>query len=209
MNTTAKVYAANPDPAEFARAYFAHVGETLSRIDPKAVGALIEEFLETRKEGRTIFIAGNGGSAATASHMVNDIASDVTRKAALSEPFRVIALTDNVPVLTAIANDTNFDLIFVNQLKSLFQRGDRLLLISASGNSPNLLRAAEWVREYGGRVLSLVGFDGGQLKALSHRCVHVKTAAGEYGPVEDAHLVINHLISNWLISSFSASQGAH
>lgn len=208
MTTTSSIYLANPDPAGFARSYLTHVGETLSRIDPAEVSALIEEFLEARKDNRTIFIAGNGGSAATASHMVNDISSDVTRKAALAEPFRVIALTDNVPAITAIANDIGLELIFVNQLKSLFHRGDRLLLISASGNSPNLIRAAEWVRQHGGRVLSLVGFEGGQLKALSDCCVHVRTATGEYGPVEDAHLVINHLISNWLIGHFSGAQGA-
>jgi D-sedoheptulose 7-phosphate isomerase len=207
VKTTADIYASNTDPSEFARAYFAHLNASLTRIDTKAIGALIGEFVAARNEGRSIFVAGNGGSAATSSHMVNDLAADVTRKARLDVPFRVFALTDNAAVLTAIANDTSYESIFVNQLKAWYQRGDRLLAISASGNSPNLLRAAEWVRDHGGRVLSLVGFDGGGLQPLSDICVHVPTPAGEYGPVEDAHLVINHVISNWLIGSYTASTG--
>ncbi|MDA1082346.1 MAG: SIS domain-containing protein [Gemmatimonadetes bacterium] len=205
MKTIADVYSSSPAPAEFARAYFTHLADTLARVDSKAIGALIEEFMRTRSEGRTVFVAGNGGSAATSSHMVNDIAADVARKANTDDPFRVISLTDNVPLMTAIGNDSGFDLLFVNQLRSVFSRGDRLLLISASGNSPNLLRAAEWVKEHSGRVLSLVGFDGGQLKRVSDLTVHVQTAAGEYGPVEDAHLIINHIISNWLIQFLRTS----
>lgn len=203
VKTTKELFAGASDPASFTSAYFLHLHECLKALDTKSVAAVVREFIAAREEGHRIYVAGNGGSAATASHMVNDIATDVARKAKLDVPFRVHALTDNAALLTAIANDTGYENIFVNQLAAWFQPGDRFLAISASGNSPNLLRAAEWVREHGGRVISFVGFDGGRLQVLSDVCVHVKTALGEYGVVEDAHLVLNHTISNWLICSLT------
>lgn len=202
--TIPQLYAANPDPAQFARAYFEHLSECLATIDSAAVASVIQELAAARAANQRVFIAGNGGSAATSSHMVNDLATDVARKARLAVPFRVSALTDNNALLTALANDIGYDSVFVSQLQAWFQPGDRLLAISASGNSPNLLVAARWVRENGGRVISFVGFDGGELHGLSDVCVHVRTAKGEYGVVEDAHLVLNHLIANWLICSLSA-----
>ncbi|HUR91679.1 MAG TPA: SIS domain-containing protein [Gemmatimonadaceae bacterium] len=204
MTTTAQLYAAHPDPERFTTAYFSHLSECLATIDPGAVASVIKELAAARAAGERVFIAGNGGSAATSSHMVNDLATDVARKARLTVPFRVSALTDNNALMTALANDIGYENVFVAQLQAWFQPGDRLLAISASGNSPNLLVAARWVREHGGRVISFVGFDGGELQGLSDVCVHVRTAKGEYGVVEDAHLALNHLISNWLICSLSA-----
>ena len=208
MKTTPELFAAGPEPAESARSYLAHLTDHLAAIDPEAVAAIIREIVSAREAGQRIFIAGNGGSAATASHMVNDLAADVAREAVLEDPFRVYALTDNVALLSAIANDTGYDNIFVAQLRILFQPGDRFLAMSASGNSPNLILAARWVRDHGGRVLSFVGFDGGRLRELSDICVHVETANGEYGVVEDAHLALNHIISNWLINSFRSATAA-
>jgi D-sedoheptulose 7-phosphate isomerase len=204
VKATHDLYAGDGDSGAFARAYFGHLTECLSRIDTASVAALIKDLVAAREDGRAIFIAGNGGSAATASHMVNDLAADVTRKARLAVPFRVFALTDNAAVLTAVANDTGYEMVFVNQLRSWFSPGDRFLALSASGNSPNLLAAARWVRSNGGRVLSFVGFDGGELRELSDVCVHVPSVRGDYGPVEDAHLVLNHVIANWLICSHGA-----
>jgi len=208
VKTIPQIYAAAPDPAKFTSAYFTHLSECLAAIDPESVAAVIREMMDAHAANRRIFVAGNGGSAATASHMVNDLAADVARKAKLEVPFRVIALTDNTALITAIANDTGYENAFVNQLKAWFEPGDRFLAITASGNSPNLLRAAEWVREHGGRVIGFTGFDGGKLPELCDICVHVKTARGEYGVVEDAHLVLNHVISNYLISAFSEKAGA-
>lgn len=206
MKTIPELYAANPDPASFAKAYFGHLSECLATIDLAAVASVLQELAAARAANQRVFIAGNGGSAATSSHMVNDLATDVARKAGLAVPFRVSALTDNNALLTALANDIGYENVFVAQLQAWFQAGDRLLAISASGNSPNLLAAARWVRENGGRVISFVGFDGGALRGLSDVCVHVRTAKGEYGVVEDAHLVLNHLISNWLICSLATGK---
>lgn len=208
MKTVRDLFEAQPKPAAFATAYISHLAECLAATDSSKIAALVSEFIAARDENSTVFVAGNGGSAATASHMVNDIASDVARKAKLSDPFRVMSLTDNVALISAIANDTGFENIFLTQLQSAFRPGDRFLAISASGNSENLVRAAQWVRERGGRVLSLVGFDGGKLKEISDLTVHVPTAMGEYGIVEDAHLILNHAISNWLICEFGSRSAA-
>jgi D-sedoheptulose 7-phosphate isomerase len=185
------------DPAAFARSYLAYVGELLGRLDAAAVGAFIEEVEAARTGGHTVFIAGNGGSAATASHMATDFGFGT--RCGAGSPFRAHALTDNVALLTAIGNDEGYEHVFVHQLRIHYRSGDSLVCISASGSSPNVLAAAAWVRARGGRVISLVGFDGGALKGMSDVVVHVATARGEYGPVEDAHLVVNHLVTAWLM----------
>jgi D-sedoheptulose 7-phosphate isomerase len=129
--------------------------------------------------------------------MANDIGFDIIKKCGTDKPFRVLALTDNISVMTAIANDVGYDNVFLNQLKIHYRQGDKLLVISASGNSPNVVAAVEWVKEQRGRVISFVGFTGGKLKEMSDLVVHVKSEAGEYGPVEDAHLVLNHILAHW------------
>jgi D-sedoheptulose 7-phosphate isomerase len=181
----------------FAQGYFNYLKHVLESIAPESIDKIVEEFENVRVTGNTIFVAGNGGSATTATSMANDIGFDVIKKTGAKKPFRVFALTDNTSVITAIANDVGYENVFLNQLKIHFREGDRLLAISASGNSSNLVTAAEWVKEQGGRVIGFVGFAGGKLKEISDLVVHVKSEAGEYGPVEDAHLVINHILAHW------------
>lgn len=169
----------------------------LMHLIKKMIALFIDEREDAYEHGNTIFIAGNSGSVATAFHMANDIGFDVIKKTGTDKPFRVFALTDNTSVITAIANDVGYENVFLNQLKIHYRQGDRLLAISASGNSPNIVTAAEWVKEQGGRVISFVGFTGGKLKEFSDVVVHVKAEAGEYGPVEDAHLILNHILAHW------------
>jgi len=183
--------------SEFAAGYIAYLKKVLDSIVPESIGKLVKEFEEARANGSTIFIAGNGGSATTATSMGNDIGFDIIKKSGTDKPFRVLALTDNTSVITAIANDVGYENIFLNQLKIHYRLGDKLLAISASGNSPNVVIAAKWVKEQGGRVMSFVGFTGGELKDLSDVVLHVQAEAGEYGPVEDAHLVLNHILAHW------------
>jgi D-sedoheptulose 7-phosphate isomerase len=184
-------------PAEFARCYFTYLKSVLDAVDPASIDALVGELEAVRGSDRTMFIAGNGGSATTATSMANDLGFDVVKKSGTKVPFRLLALTDSNAVITAAANDIGYEHVFVTQLVMHYREGDRLLLISASGNSPNLVEAAKWVRARGGRVTSLLGFDGGKLRSLSDVVVHVPTVKGEYGPVEDAHLVINHVLAHW------------
>ena len=130
--------------------------------------------------------------------MADDFGVDTLKRTKTNTPLRVLSLTDNAAVMLAIANDAGYDKLFVNQLQVHYQPNDKLIAISVSGNSPNVIAAAEWVKKQGGIVISLVGFDGGRLKEISDVAIHVKSMKGEYGPVEDLHLIMGHLTSYWL-----------
>lgn len=197
MNNIDSLCKSSRSAAEFAQRYFHYLRQALDSIRPESIDSLVEEFENARAAGSTIFVAGNGGSATTATCMANDIGFDVIKKTGAEKPFKVLALTDNMSAITAIANDVGYENVFLNQLKIHYRQGDKLLAISASGNSPNVVTAAEWVKEQGGCVMSFVGFTGGKLKEISHLVVHVQSEAGEYGPVEDAHLVLNHVLAHW------------
>jgi D-sedoheptulose 7-phosphate isomerase len=185
------------DIGVFAAKYFDHLKFVLDRVDCEAIARVAGELERAREDGATIFLAGNGGSATTASSMANDLGFDVLRKAGTDRPFRVLALTDSTAAVTAIANDVGYEHVFVNQLRLHYRVGDRLVVISASGNSPSAVAAAEYVKALGGTVIGLLGFDGGVLLRLCDIAVHVPSQAGEYGPVEDAHLIINHVLAHW------------
>jgi D-sedoheptulose 7-phosphate isomerase len=141
-----------------------------------------------------IFICGNGGSAGTSNHMVNDLSkgSGIEGKRRL----RVIGLADNMSLFSAYANDCGYETVFVEQLKDLWNPGDVLIAISASGNSPNVVKAAEFARKNNGYVIGLVGFSGGKLLELSHTPIHFKSH--NYGVVEDAQLMFSHLSSQYM-----------
>jgi D-sedoheptulose 7-phosphate isomerase len=184
------------DPVAFADEYLGYVQNVLAGISRPAVGRFVQTLLEARERGSTIFFIGNGGSAATASHFANDLAYGTNE---YQRPFRAVSLTDNVAVLTALGNDFGYEEIFVRQLKVLGKSGDVLVAISASGNSPNLLRAMEHASSAGIRTVALTAFDGGKMKLLADEGVHVPTAPKEYGPAEDAHMVLDHLIGAYLM----------
>ena len=186
------------DSEHFARGYLNYISYLLGRLDTRSIASFIKELEIAHRNQNTIFIAGNGGSAATATHMANDIGMDILKKSGIEQPFRAFSLTDNVALMTAIANDNGYHNLFVNQLKIYYRSGDLLIAISASGNSPNIIAAAEWVKQRAGKVLGLVGFDGGKLKDICDVAIHVETPEGEFGPVEDIHLIMDHLIANWL-----------
>ncbi len=139
-----------------------------------------------------VFIAGNGGSATTASHMATDIGVGSLRR---GKPIKAISLMENVGVLTAIANDLSYDDVISEQLKLLAKTGDLLILISASGNSKNLLKACETAKVLEVKTLSLTGFDGGVLKNLTDSNIHIETQIGSYGVVEDFHSMVSHMIT--------------
>jgi D-sedoheptulose 7-phosphate isomerase len=195
MNRLDRMYDDGKDAGEFARRYLELLAELASSVDQRAIARFIEILLDARRRGARIFFIGNGGSAATASHFANDIAIG-TRS--FVQPFRAVSLTDNLAILTAIANDDGYDNVFVRQLQTQMARGDVVVAISASGNSPNVVRAVEWANANGATTVALTGFDGGRLRALATHAVHVPTAKGEYGPVEDMHMVVDHLVSAYL-----------
>ena len=186
------------NPGAYARAYLDYLASCLERIDCTAVAKFVELLLAARGSGHTVFFIGNGGSAATASHFANDIS--VGTRTLDDRPFRAVSLTDNVAVTTALANDEGYDRIFIDQLKVQMRDGDALVAISASGNSPNVIAAVEYAKKRGATVVGLTGFDGGRLRSLSDISLHLDTAKGEYGPVEDVHMIFDHLVGSYLIA---------
>lgn len=198
MNGIERMFKESQDLKQFIKGYYNYLFKLLDSIDINEIVAFAEEMEKARKEHKTIFFVGNGGSAATASHMANDFGMDILKKGGSDLPFRALSLTDNASVMLAIANDDGYDRLFVNQLRIHYRHGDILVAISVSGNSPNVVAAAEWVKSRGGVVMSLVGFDGGRLKDISDIVIHVRSEKGEYGPVEDIHMIMDHLLANWL-----------
>ena len=153
-----------------------------------ALEAAADLLMDCHRRGATIFLVGNGGSAATASHFACDLAKGV--RAEGLPPFRVVALTDNVPLMTAWGNDTSYPRIFAEQLAALVRPGDLVIAISASGNSPNILMAAETARAAGATTLALTGRTGGKLGTMADLVVRAPLDAIEQ--VEDAHVMIAH-----------------
>lgn len=187
------------DPVAYAKAYLDYLASCFEALDCDAIASFVGLLLTARDTGNAVFFIGNGGSAATASHFANDIS--IGTRTGDEKPFRAISLTDNVAVMTALANDEGYDRMFVDQLKVQMRDGDALVAISASGNSPNVIAAVEYAKSRGAQVIGLTGFDGGKLKDLSDIKLHVPTAKGEYGPVEDIHMIFDHLVGSYLIAA--------
>ncbi|MSU74479.1 SIS domain-containing protein [Candidatus Kaiserbacteria bacterium] len=202
MNNLEKIKE-NKDIASFSKAYFSYVGELLQTLDRNAITDFMNVLEESRLARRTIFIAGNGGSAATASHMGVDFGSAVFKARAGELPFCVYPLTDSTPMITATGNDFGYEHVFTKQLEIQYRDGDILLVISASGNSQNVVNAAEWVRARGGKVLGLLGFDGGKLRGICDVAITAETPKGEYGPVEDIHMILDHMFTLWMHLKFA------
>lgn len=198
MSNIERLFNESQNVKQFIEGYYNYLFKLLNTVDMHAIASFAEEMERARRGNKTVFFIGNGGSAATASHMANDFGMDILKKTGGDIPFRAMALTDNAAVMLAIANDDGYERLFVNQLRVHYRSGDSLVAISASGNSPNVVAAAEWVKGQGGKVISLVGFDGGKLKDISDVLIHAKSEKGEYGPVEDVHMIMDHLVANWL-----------
>ena len=172
------------------RAYITQIQAILDRVDPAPVAAAIGALHTARLNGRQVFVMGNGGSASTASHAVCDLAKN-TRGAGWPL-FKVFGLADNMALLSALSNDYGYEYAFVRQLEPVLGPGDIVIAISTSGNSPNVLHAAELARQRGALVVGLTGFDAGQLAGLSDFHLHIPSDCIEQ--VEDAHLMLEHLI---------------
>ena len=178
--------------------HIANVGRSLDALPFEQIVDLVALLRSRCIEGRAVYIAGNGGSASTASHMACDLGKNVVKDQgqAGSSRFRVTALVDNTAWMTAIANDDGYEWVFAKQLEALAEPDDVLIVISASGNSPNVVEAVRSARAMGVTTVGILGFGGGILKDLVDLSVVV--AGNEYGPVEDVHLVLNHAIAESL-----------
>ena len=181
---------------EFYSRYIQGINQVLEALDVSQVELLVADLCRARGAHRQILLIGNGGSAANASHIVNDLGKQ--RVADERCLFRVISLADNVSRITACANDLGYDQIFMNQLKNILEPGDLVIAISSSGNSPNVIKAVEYANARGAMTWGMVGFEGGGLQKAAKRCIYIPTEVGQYGFMEDVTLVIGHMISEFV-----------
>jgi D-sedoheptulose 7-phosphate isomerase len=192
--------------ASVAREYLLLLEALLRAADLGALERVVDHLRLARARHATIFVAGNGGSAATASHWVNDLGKATKRHG--NTPMRVVCLSDSTAWLTALANDEGYERVFSGQLENLAQEGDVLIVISASGNSGNLVAAVELARARGVSTIGLLGFDGGVLKGLVDDVLWLPTEKGAYELVEDAHAVLCHSMTICLTRPESAAPTA-
>jgi D-sedoheptulose 7-phosphate isomerase len=186
----------HPGTRDVAQRHLIGVEALLRQVDLEAVDRVVERLVDARMRAATIFVAGNGGSAATASHWTADVAK-ATR--CIQRPHvRAVCLSDNVPWVTALANDEGFERIFAGQLECLGRPGDVLVVISASGNSANLVQAVELAQRRGLHTVGILGFDGGILKDRVDDVLFLASEPGAYALVEDGHAVLCHVLTTCL-----------
>ena len=174
----------------FPETYRTELIETLGRIDTSSVDQAIELLKEARANDRHVFICGNGGSAATSSHFVVDMLKGASMNR--EKRFRIMCLNDQVPTMTAYANDVHYDCVFAEQLKNFAGAGDVFIAISGSGNSPNVLCAMDYANSIGCNTIAMTGKDGGKLGPKAKLNIHVP--AGHMGRIEDGHHIVCHMI---------------
>src|SRR3989475_12792246 len=175
----------------------------LGSIPADEVGQIIERFRAALREDRQIFVFGNGGSAANASHFATDLGKGASDK--LGKRFRVLSLNDNVSWMTALANDYAYEDVFVGQLQNYGQRGDVALSMSVSGNSPNCVKALEWAKKHGLRTIALVGAKRGRMAEIADQLIVINDT--HYGRVEDAHMGICHMLCYAFMEKLALGKG--
>src|SRR3989338_3722319 len=190
------------DIENFTLNYLERLSALLKKVDRSSVSAIVACLEKAIEQQARIYILGNGGSAATAAHMVNDLGAGLNRRDI--RKFKIINLADNASVCTALANDVGYDNIFYYQLRDVVKPQDVIIAISFTGNSPNILKAVEYAKTKGAIIVGVTGFDGGRLKSLSDVKFHVNTAKGNYGLVEDMHMILNHIIYSYYVSLVEA-----
>ncbi|MCK5795469.1 MAG: SIS domain-containing protein [Anaerolineales bacterium] len=183
--------------SEFIDAYLAKTSRMVEQLETPGISNIIEILEDSRREGKQIFVCGNGGSAATASHF----AVDMGKGASLNRDprFKIICLNDNTPWITALGNDFSYDKIFVEQLKNFASEGDVLVTISGSGNSPNIIEAVEWANSKGVLTIGLTGRPGGKLGQIAEHPVFVDSS--HMGRIEDGHSLILHVVGYYFMEN--------
>jgi D-sedoheptulose 7-phosphate isomerase len=182
---------------KFGKQYLDGLTKCLAALELDQIAEVIGYLDEAIRNGSRIFIIGNGGSAATASHMACDLGKN-TFHASFTDPanrFQVMALTDNTPWITALANDLGYDYIFSEQLKNLVAEGDLVIAISGSGNSQNILEGIATAKKLQAKVVGLLGFDGGKAKDMVDAYILVES--DNYGYIEDIHMVLDHMLTSF------------
>ena len=197
--TTAVKFPASPytSAATYFSAYAEEAARAANSVEPAALARATAILLDAYTGGAMVFSCGNGGSASIANHLQCDHVKNVRKTTDLTP--RVMSLSNNVELLTAIANDLAYEEIFTHQLQAQSEPGDVLMAISSSGRSPNIVRALEWARDHGLRTIALTGFDGGGARAVAEVAIHVD--GSNYGIVEDLHQAIMHALAQYIRQS--------
>jgi phosphoheptose isomerase len=179
---------------DYLESYAEFLRQGLASVDRDALRNVSRELAEVYRLRRTVWVCGNGGSAAISDHFSCDHLKGVSTSTALRP--RVLSLSSNAALLTAIGNDLSFERIFEYQLANVAQSGDVLVAVSSSGNSPNIVRAVQTAKSLGLRTIGFVGFDGGELAKIADYALHVKVA--NYGVVEDVHQSLMHVLAQFI-----------
>lgn len=178
----------------YASAYFEQIQAAHASVNADKLMGVYNLLNKSYKQGATLYVCGNGGSAAISNHLACDHSKSSQTDTSIIP--KVVSLSANIEMMTAIANDISYDDVFVYQLKTLAEPGDVLLTISCSGNSENIVRAAQWAKEKAIRVISFTGFNGGRSADLADINLHVD--ADNYGVIEDVHQGIMHILAQYL-----------
>jgi D-sedoheptulose 7-phosphate isomerase len=182
--------------------YIEDLIELLRQVDPSEVQALADALVDAYRNGRFVFVIGNGGSAANASHLCEDLGKGTLSDFEGQKRLKIMSLTDNVPYIMAWANDEGYERVFVEQLKNFAEPGALLIAISGSGNSANVLRAVEYAKGHGMKTFAFTGYDGGRLKEIADGSLHVRSK--NMGLVEAVHAAVIHYLMDGLLAEFAA-----
>ena len=191
-----KAYFTSSKKRDYARKYLSYLSEIIASMDVAIIEEIIKAIQETGRRGGIIYFIGNGGSASVASHYANDM--KIGARLPGAKPLNAVSLTDNISILTALANDEGYEKVFVRQLEGILTPNDALMAFSVSGNSPNVLEAIRYASLLGAVTIGCTGFDGGELKRAADIVLHIPTNHGEYGPAEDIFAIMGHLITSYL-----------
>lgn len=183
--------------SEFITSYLNKTSGMIEQLQSPDIQKIINILDKARKEKRQVFICGNGGSAATASHFTVDLGKGASMD---RDPrFKIICFNDCTPWITALGNDFSYDRIFVEQLKNFASEGDVLMTISGSGNSPNIIQAVEWANEHGVTTIGMTGRPGGKLGQIAQHPVFVESS--HMGRIEDGHSLILHVVGYYFMEN--------
>jgi D-sedoheptulose 7-phosphate isomerase len=187
---------------EHLHRYLERLHAAVDGVPHDGMNDLGEALFRAYRNNKQVFILGNGGSSSTASHMAADLAKNTIGPN--MKRFRIVSLNDNAAIMTALANDIGYEHVFSEQLTNLIQAGDVLIVVSASGNSPNVLQAMRYARSHSAEVVGLLGFDGGAAASLSD--ISLIVPSDHYGVIEDVHLIINHILVDYFKTRLSEAR---
>jgi D-sedoheptulose 7-phosphate isomerase len=186
---------------KFAEQYLAGVADCLREVPLDRLERIVDAVVDAHAHGRTLYVFGNGGSASAASHIACDWGKGTSVPG--KPRLRIVSLSDNIALITAWANDFGYELVFREQLVNLLEPGDVVLGLTASGNSPNVLRAMEYAKDRGAVTIGFIGFGGGKLKEIVD--LDITVSSRNYGQVEEIQMTLNHVISQYLKERFQSS----